>query len=218
MLTQFRQGNESGKLSFRGFNGEGEVNAVKLLIDGIPSNDNAGGMPFIGTVFPLDIQSIEVVRGTNDPRYGLHNIAGNANIVTRTGGNYGEARFTYGSFNTREVQIVKGIEDGNWSQNYFIGYQKSDGYRDHSQAESYAVGGKWFYTTDDGRYRMGLSVRHAQGYAQEPGYLTAKDAYVNPTTSYAYAQSDGGNRQMDQVSVHFDGEINDQLSVSAKAI
>ncbi|MFX7090549.1 Plug domain-containing protein, partial [Acinetobacter baumannii] len=30
MLTQFRQGNESGKLSFRGFNGEGEVNAVKL--------------------------------------------------------------------------------------------------------------------------------------------------------------------------------------------
>ncbi|MGC7986007.1 TonB-dependent receptor plug domain-containing protein, partial [Salmonella enterica] len=66
MLTQFRQGNESGKLSFRGFNGEGEVNAVKLLIDGIPSNDNAGGMPFLGTLLPLDIARIEVVRGTND--------------------------------------------------------------------------------------------------------------------------------------------------------
>ncbi|HAO25558.1 MAG TPA: TonB-dependent receptor, partial [Methylophaga sp.] len=33
MLTQFNQGNVSGKFSLRGFNGEGEINAVKLLID-----------------------------------------------------------------------------------------------------------------------------------------------------------------------------------------
>ncbi|WP_414651535.1 TonB-dependent receptor [Herbaspirillum sp. UBA812] len=216
MLTQFRQGNESGKLSFRGFNGEGEVNAVKLLIDGIPSNDNAGGMPFLGTLFPLDIARIEVVRGTNDARYGLHNIAGNVNIVTRQGGNYDEARLTYGSFNTRQVQVVKGVENGNWSQNYFVGYEKSDGYRDHAQAENIAFSGKWFYTSDDGRYRTGLSIRHANAYAQEPGYLTAQDARSNPTSSYAYAQSDGGNRQMDQVSLHFDGDIDDQLSVGAK--
>ncbi|WP_426444573.1 TonB-dependent receptor plug domain-containing protein, partial [Salmonella enterica] len=111
---------------------------VKLLIDGIPSNDNAGGMPFLGTLFPLDIARIEVVRGTNDARYGLHNIAGNVNIVTRQGGNYDEARLTYGSFNTRQVQVVKGVENGNWSQNYFVGYEKSDGYRDHAQAENIA--------------------------------------------------------------------------------
>lgn len=106
MLTQFRQGNESGKLSFRGFNGEGEVNAVKLLIDGIPSNDNAGGMPFLDMLFPLEINSIEVVRGTNDPRFGLHNIAGNANINTRLGGNDTVARVSYGSFATRELQLA----------------------------------------------------------------------------------------------------------------
>lgn len=216
MLTQFRQGNESGKLSFRGFNGEGEVNAVKLLIDGIPANDNAGGMPFLGSIFPLDVARIEVVRGTNDPRYGLHNIAGNANIITRTGGNYADARVTYGSFNTREVQIAKGIDTENWSQNYFAGYQISDGYRDHSQFANYTVGGKWFYTTDDGRYRMGLIARHAEGKAQEAGYLTAAEAARRPTSSDAYAQSDGGNRQMNQVSLHFDGELNERLSFSAK--
>ncbi|QDD67275.1 TonB-dependent receptor [Herbaspirillum seropedicae] len=216
MLTQFRQGNESGKLSFRGFNGEGEVNAVKLLIDGVPSNDNAGGMPFLGTLFPLDMAGIEVVRGTNDARYGLHNIAGNVNILTRQGGNYDEARLTYGSFNTRQVQVAKGVENGNWSQNYFLGYEKSDGYREHAQAENIAFSGKWFYTSDDGRYRTGLSIRHANAYAQEPGYLTAEDARANPRTSYAYAQSDGGNRQLDQVSLHFDGDIDDQLAVAAK--
>ncbi len=216
MLTQFRQGNESGKLSFRGFNGEGEVNAVKLLIDGVPSNDNAGGMPFLGTLFPLDMAGIEVVRGTNDARYGLHNIAGNVNILTRQGGTYDEARVTYGSFNTRQVQVAKGVENGNWSQNYFLGYEKSDGYREHAQAENIAFSGKWFYTSDDGRYRTGLSIRHANAYAQEPGYLTAQDARVDPRASYAYAQSDGGNRQLDQVSLHFDGDIDDQLSVGAK--
>ncbi len=36
MLTQFGQGTTSGKFSMRAFNGEGEINAVKLLIDGVP--------------------------------------------------------------------------------------------------------------------------------------------------------------------------------------
>ena len=52
-ITQFNQGTTSGKLSFRGFNGEGNINAVKLLIDGIPSNANDGLMAFIDTIFPL---------------------------------------------------------------------------------------------------------------------------------------------------------------------
>ena len=91
-ITQFNQGITTGKFSFRGFNGEGNINAVKLLIDGIPSNTNDGNMPFIDALFPLDIESIEVVRGTNDPRYGLHAIAGNANVTTALGGNYVKGR------------------------------------------------------------------------------------------------------------------------------
>ena len=58
MLTEFNQGTTSGKISFRGFNGEGEVNAVKLLIDGIPSNSNDGNMPFMDMIFPLELDSI----------------------------------------------------------------------------------------------------------------------------------------------------------------
>ena len=54
-LTDFNQGTTSGRFSIRGFNGEGEINAVKLLIDGVPSNDNAGRMDFIDLVSPLDI-------------------------------------------------------------------------------------------------------------------------------------------------------------------
>jgi iron complex outermembrane recepter protein len=217
MLTSFGQGNESGRLSFRGFNGEGEVNAVKLLIDGIPGNDNAGGMPLIAALLPLEIQRIEVVRGTNDPRYGLHNIAGNANIVTRAGGNYGEARLSSGSFDTRQIQLVKGVEDGNWSHNYAFAYQRIGGYREHARSDNMTLAGKWFYSADDGRVRLGLSVRHAEGNAQEPGYLTAADARARPRASYQYAQSEGGNRRLNQASMHLDSELSTQLSLSAKA-
>ena len=85
-------GAESGKVSFRAFNGEGYLNAIKTLIDGIPSNVNSGNQRFIDMLFPLDISYIEVVRGTNDPRYGLHNIGGNVNFGTRQGGSYTDAR------------------------------------------------------------------------------------------------------------------------------
>lgn len=54
-ITQFGQGTTTGKFSFRAFNGEGNINAVKLLIDGIPSNTNDGNMPFIDALFPLGI-------------------------------------------------------------------------------------------------------------------------------------------------------------------
>ncbi|MCO8166796.1 TonB-dependent receptor [Pseudomonas sp. 21LCFQ02] len=217
MLTQFNQGTTSGKLSFRGFNGEGEVNAVKLLIDGIPSNTNDGNMPFIDMVFPLEIDSIEVVRGTNDPRYGLHNIAGNATINTRQGGNDGKLRVRYGNFDTREVQLVKGIESGNWSQNYAISYQGSNGYRSHADAERMSFAGKWFYTADDGAWRAGLIARHYKVDADEAGYLSRTDSRDRPRQSYANNATDTGEREMNQLSLHLDASLTEDLSWATKA-
>lgn len=216
MLTEFNQGTTSGKISFRGFNGEGEVNAVKLLIDGIPSNSNDGNMPFMDMIFPLELDSIEVVRGTSDARYGLNNIAGNVNMLTRTGGDYSTARIRYGSFNTQETQLAKGIESSNWTQNYFFAYQESDGYRDHADADRYSMSGKWFYTPDDDSYRIGLIARHYEAEAQEPGYLTEDDARHHPTMTNFYNATDKGIRRMNQVSLHFDTDLADTLAWSAK--
>lgn len=215
-VTQFKQGTDAGRFSFRGFNGEGRINAVKLLIDGIPSNDNAGGMPFLDAVFPLDIEAIEIVRGTNDPRYGLHNIAGNANVLTRSGGNEGRASLTVGSFGTREVQVAKGIESGNWSQNYFLAWRDSDGYRDHADAEKVALSGKWFYTSDDARWRAGLMARYYRNKALESGYLSLQQAMDAPRSSPSYAAADRGERETLQLSAHLDGELAQDLSWSAR--
>jgi iron complex outermembrane receptor protein len=215
-VTQFKQGTDAGRFSFRGFNGEGRINAVKLLIDGIPSNDNAGGMPFLDAVFPLDMEAIEIVRGTNDPRYGLNNIAGNANVLTRSGGNAGRASLTLGSFGTRELQLAKGIESGNWSQNYFLAWRDSEGYRDHADARKLALSGKWFYTSDDARWRAGLSARYFHNDALESGYLSAEQARTAPRSSPGYAAADRGERETLQLGLHLDAELAQRLSWSTR--
>ena len=173
-LTETRQGAESGKATFRAFNGEGYINGIKTLIDGVPSNVNSGNQRFIDMISPLDVGYIEVVRGTNDPRYGLHNIGGNINFVTRQGGNYTDGRLTYGSFNTREVQIAVGREQGNFAQNYSLSRQDSDGYRDHDESSKYSLGGKWFFTDDSGVFKAGVIARLHHHEAEEPGFLTAE--------------------------------------------
>lgn len=216
-ITQFNQGTTTGKFSFRGFNGEGYVNGVKLLIDGIPSNTNDGNMPFIDALFPLDIESIEVVRGTNDPRYGLHAIGGNANINTYSGGNYAKGRVSYGSFDTHDVQSGVGYEKNGFSQNYAVSYRASNGYRDHASSDKNSFSGKWAYTPGDEKYSLGLSARWSDAQAKEPGYLTLKEQSISRTQSMPRNATDGGKRQVGQISGHLDVNLTDELFWSTKS-
>jgi len=216
-ITQFGQGTTTGKLSFRAFNGEGRVNAVKLLIDGIPSNTNHGNMPFIDALFPLDIDSIEVVRGTNDPRYGLHAIAGSSNITTSEGGNYLKGRVSYGSYNSHDVQSGLGYEKDGFTQNYAISYRASDGYREHSDSDKNSFSGKWSFTPDDKKYKAGLSVRWSEADAEEPGYLTYQEQLQSTTQSMARNATDSSQRQTGQVSAYVDVNLTQDLFWSTKA-
>lgn len=215
VLTDFNQGNTSGGFSIRGFNGEGTINAVKLLIDGVPTNDNAGNMTGIDMIAPLDIAEIDLVRGTSDPRWGLNNIAGNANIVTRIGGTYFDARLLGGAFGTMDGQMSAGLERGAFSQNYLVSYRSTNGYRAHSDLERLNLAGKWFY--DFGSTRLGAIVRYSDATAQEPGFLTDADAYTRRTTSYPISDTDGGKRRLGQYSLHLDSKPTDTLTLNATA-
>jgi len=217
MTTEFNQGTTSGKFSFRAFNGEGEINAVKLLIDGIPSNSNDGNMPYIDAIFPLDIESIEVVRGTNDARYGLHNIAGNANINTRTGGNYTLGRVSYGGDDALDTQWSAGLDRGGFSQNYFLAWREADGFRDHSAFKKFSIAGKWFYTPDYLPLRAGLIARWFENDADEPGYLTRTDARATPELSYPFSATDGGKREIGSVSGHLEVDLRADLVWTLKS-
>jgi len=215
-LTETRQGAESGKVSFRGFNGEGYLNAIKTLIDGVPSNVNSGNQRFIDMLFPLEISYVEVVRGTNDPRYGLHNIGGNVNFGTRQGGNYSDARLSYGSYNTRDAQFAVGHENNDFAQNYFFGTQASDGYRDHDSSRKYAVGGKWFFGSLDDGMRIGLTARAYHHEAEEPGFMTEAELRADRRGSQRRNANDFDERDMRQIGLHADLALAPDLFLSSK--
>lgn len=215
-LTNFNQGTTSGKPSFRGFNGEGEVNAVKLLIDGVPSNSNDGNMPYLDLVNPLGLASITSVRGTNDARYGLHNIAGNLELRTRQGGQANEVIVGAGAWGRGEAQLAIDRENEGFTQNYTLGLTHTDGWREHSQYERINLGGRWTLPVN-GDTRLSLAVRALKSRADEPGYLTAADADADPRQSYDISATDGGERWVGQASVGVEGGLRQALSWRALA-
>jgi outer membrane receptor protein involved in Fe transport len=133
--AEFNQGVVAGDIGIRGFNTESEIGSAKLLIDGIPSNLNSG-VSEMNALFPLEIARIDVVRGTNDPRFGLFNLAGNIGVETQQAtSSFLTSRLQGGSFGATEAQLLSGATCGGFSQTLFGGFRRADGFRENAGSE-----------------------------------------------------------------------------------
>ncbi len=210
----WNQGVVSGTISMRGYDANHDA-PLTLIVDGIPHNFGYGRMD-MQPYFPLEIDYIETVKGTSDPRYGVQNIAGDINLHTKRGGNFVDTRLLAGSYQTYDAGLAAGKDDGNFSQTYFVGYRQTDGYRDHSDLQKGSASGKWFYTTDDQDLSVGIIARYFSMDADAPGYLTKEQADDNPTQAAPFALSDGGKQDDGHVSAHLDYAFTDNLVWSFK--
>lgn len=212
-FSRFNQGIINTDVAIRGFAGEGSTPHSKLLIDGIPANLH-NGYGELDQLFPLAMESIQVFKGTSDPRFGLFNLAGNYQVKTRND-SASKIEATVGSFDTRELQTYIGKENGQLKHSYFVGYRESGGYRDHTDLQKYSVSGRWFYELSPGT-NLGLIARQAGYDGDAPGYLSQQQARENPTSSADYANQDGGNKTSRHLSIHFDKEITQKLKWQTK--
>jgi iron complex outermembrane recepter protein len=214
--AEFNQGIINGDIGVRGFNTESDIASTKLLIDGIPSNMNSG-VSEMNALFPLEIAQIEVVRGTNDARYGLFNLAGNVNVATPRGGNYFSSRLQAGSFGATDAQLLHAVGARGFSQTLFVGARRSDGFRDNSEMDKWSASGKWFYDAPSGRVRVGTIVRTHRLDTRAPGYLTQPQSRATPQFSPAFSSSDGGTVASDHGSLHLDVQQTRTLAWSLKS-
>jgi len=214
-LTDFNQGVITADVSMRGYNGEGSSPHTRLVVDGIPHNLN-NGYNDLGAIFPLEFERVEVVKGTADARFGLNAVAGSLNIHTHQIFTGQKLKVMAGDFGTLETQGLAGFRTGGFSQTYFAGYRRSDGYRDHSALTKHSLAGKWFYSGRDERWRLGLSARVHAFKADAPGYITRAEAAANPKASPAFSNTDGGTIDNRQYSLHGDLQLTPELSASAK--
>ena len=213
VLSRYNQGIINTDLSIRGFTGDGETPHAKLLVDGIPSN-LFNGYNEMDYLFPTNIQSIQVFKGTSDASTGLFATAGSYKVETRkdTGK---QLQFGFGSFNTRELQGYYGDKKDEFTQNYAIGYRAGNGWRDNTDIEKMALSGRWQYDFD--KSSLALSTKYGKYNAFEaPGYLSKQQARDNPRQSAANAANDGGEKEFKHISLHYDYFFNNDLNVSLK--
>lgn len=213
-IARYNQGIVNADIAIRGFAGDGTTPHAKLLIDGIPANLHAGG-PELDQIFPVDISTIQLFKGTSDPRYGIFNIAGNYNVITRSDVGNNKIEFTTGSYDAREIQGYAGFENGGLTHNYAFGYRESHGYRDHTDLSKYSVSGRWFYDFEN-QATLGLIARMAGYEGDAPGFLDKQTARSHPEMSAAYANQDGGEKTTRHISLHSELPLSDSVSIDAK--
>jgi iron complex outermembrane receptor protein len=212
-VNDYNQGVVAGSIAIRGFNDD---LTTKLLIDGIPTNMNSGAL-LLDSIFPFDIDRIELVKGTNDPRYGLFNIAGNLQVSTSPLGRYSKAKVLGGAFGTGDFQGVTAFNTGRLSHVYFGGFRRSTGYRVNSDLDRYAFSGKWFYAPANNAWQVGVIARTYDFDTQAPGYITQGEADDDPRQSPAFSATDGGTQRTNHVSLHVDRQLTPTVNWSAKA-
>lgn len=213
-MARYGQGIINTDVAIRGFAGDGTTPHAKLLIDGVPSHLH-NGYGELDQLFPLAIGSIEVFKGTSDVRYGRFNTAGNYYVTSRTD-EATELQATYGSFNSFEAQAYSGLELGPLTQNLFAGYRQTNGFRQHSEIQKYSASGRWALELNDSG-SLAFMARLSGYEGDSPGYLSAENARPARRSSSAFANQDGGEKEVQHLSLHFDHEFfADTLRLSAK--
>ncbi len=214
-ISRYNQGLINTDIAIRGFAGDGETPHAKLLIDGIPGNLH-NGYSELDQLFPLSIESIQVYKGTSDPRVGLFNIAGNYRVQTRQDTDTMEVDASIGSYSAKELQGYAGIQSGDWTQNYFAGYRDAEGYRDGSDLKKAVAHARWAYALSE-QTSIALIARGSRYDSFAPGYLSATQSRLAPRSQASYARLDGGDKSVNGLSLHVDHALGDAVDFSVKA-
>lgn len=213
VLSRYSQGIVNTEVSIRGFSGDGETPNAKVLVDGIPSN-LFSGLSELDYLFPTNIQSAQVFKGTSDATTGLFATAGNYKIETRKDVGK-QLQFGYGSFQTREMQGYYGEKQGNFTQNYAIGYRKGNGFRDHTVNEKIALSGRW--QMDFEQSSLALSAKYGKYNSPEaPGFMSKQQARDDRRGVAPNALNDSGEKEFKHLSLHYDYFFNNDVDLSLK--
>lgn len=136
IVQEFFGGLDQPRLNIRGSGIQSNPlsRGILLMQDGLPLND-ADGSFIISLLEPRNTGIITVRRGANALAPGASTLGGEVDFQSLTGTQGDFIRLGGGSFGTRNVTLAKGFEDDRADGRFSFGYDKSDGYRHHSESE-----------------------------------------------------------------------------------
>ncbi|HKO58318.1 MAG TPA: TonB-dependent receptor plug domain-containing protein, partial [Thermoanaerobaculia bacterium] len=157
-------------ITSRGFFGGGEVEYVKLLVDGVPVGDAESGLADWSRFRLGDIERIEIVHGPGSAAWGDTALGGVIQLFTRRAGKSASARMTIGGFGTRSAE---GAYREEIAPGVFLGgsadVAMTDGSREHSSRRDGGIR----LALDASRFRVTADL--ARKDRHEPGPLTYEE-------------------------------------------
>ena len=158
-----------------------------IMLDGIPTLGTPGKVPEAGFGFDLNVERVEVVRGSAATIFGRASAAGVVNVITRTGGEKlgGAVRLTSyndilgtGNFNYRADFNLNGPLAKNLRFNVGGWTMQDDGFRNTGyKDEGYQVRGNidWLIPDNRGSLRV-------YGMVSDFNFQNLSDVALNPNT------------------------------------
>lgn len=171
----------AGQISIRGIGGSPNT-GILVLIDGSPQYMGLFGHPLPDAYVSSDAERVEVIRGPASVMYGSNAMAGAINIITRerkSEGFGGQARMSYGSFNTSKLMGNAGYRKNGFEVFASINHDRTDGHRENADFD--IVNGYLKTSAKVGKYfKLSIDGNIASFKTSDPGPATM------PDSSYLY--------------------------------
>jgi outer membrane receptor protein involved in Fe transport len=193
-ILQYGEAGMSPQFQMRGFSAR---NDMAMYLDGIPLHDNghAAGFTDSTVVLPIEIESVEIIKGPASVYYGARSAGGTVAVQSIKSGNFNRLNLRYGSWNDVDVSGLIAHEGEKLAQVYAFEFFRSDGYRDNSDWNRRVLSTRWTYKFTD-KFQTSLNLRAYNAEWDSAGYvshkLNTKRGWVNDGTGHD--NGNGGKR------------------------
>jgi len=206
-VTMMFDGGASGipMVTSRGFFGGGEVEYMKLIVDGVPVGDAESGNVDWRSFRTADIERIEVLHGPGSSLYGDTALGGVVQVSTRQSAKddaRGELYANGGSFSTREAEGSYIADIGKTRIDLRAGSADTGGFRDHADTSDGDAQLALIRFGDHSRWRFDASSHRKD--RRDPGPLTLTEISADRQQSNALFRFDRDQTDRNRVSATYE--------------
>jgi len=186
----------------RGFFGGGEVEYVKLIVDGVPIGDAESGNVEWQRFRAADIDRIEVLHGPGSSLYGDTALGGVIQLFTHGTTTKNEVRVTDGSFGTRELTTRYGADIGSLRLDLHALAWSTDGFRAHANTDDLDLQLSASQLRDHSRWRFDVAGDRENRH--QPGPLTESEIAADREQSNALFRFDRQRTTRSRLSASYE--------------
>jgi vitamin B12 transporter len=193
-------------ITSRGFFGGGEVEYVKLLVDGVPVGDAESGNVDWQSFRAADIERVEVLHGPGSALYGDTALGGVIQVFTAASGTDtdGELSLGTGSFGARDLGATYRTELAHGLRlDLNAGSWRTAGFRENADADGRH--GRLTLQRLGERSRWRVDGESSRQQRQQPGALTRPDIAADREQSDELFRFDGQTTTRNRLGMTFDG-------------